>query len=86
MKRRIAVVIIISILIMLILSYFPLQEYFSDNEEWTEIVIDEGDNSIFTGCKPSEISENLAVALNVTPLISKYLVHRSDFLVTWTWG
>jgi hypothetical protein len=71
MKKRTAIVVIISMLIMLILSYFPLREYFSDDEEWTEIVINEGDNSIFTGCKPSDISESLAVALNVTPLISK---------------
>lgn len=71
MGRRITVLIIISMSIILLISYFQLQEYFSDDDRWTEIIIDEGDNSIFTGHKPSEIAENMALALNVTPLDHK---------------
>jgi hypothetical protein len=53
------------------LIYFQYFDNPGDNEELEEFVIDHGENSIYTGYYPFEIAESLAIAINVTPIISK---------------
>jgi hypothetical protein len=71
MKRRIVIAIILFTLVTLSIYYFQILQNISDHEEWKEVSIDNGENSIFTDSGPSEIAENLAFSFNITPLISK---------------
>jgi hypothetical protein len=70
MKRTIAIIILILVLTINI-SYFYFSQDSSEQEEWEEITIDSDENSIYNGYKPSEIAENMAMALDVTPMISR---------------
>ncbi len=67
--------IIIAWFILFIILFSALYIYVlyqpQETESWDEVIIYNGENSVYTGYSQSELAEKLAAAAEVTPIISK---------------